>query len=145
MGVLANPRHELICQFIVAGFHWKDAAINAGFSPGAAPVQAWVEGKRHCLHEGGTSSSKTWSILQALIIIASESTEPLLISIVSESLPHLKRGVMRDFFNILEESSDNNPYFNKTECIYTRPDWKGRIEFFGADDDAKVRGPRRGS
>jgi hypothetical protein len=25
----------------VAGFHWKDAAINAGFSPGAAPVQAW--------------------------------------------------------------------------------------------------------
>jgi phage terminase large subunit len=48
---------------------------------------------------------------------------------------------MRDFFNILDESPDNNPYFNKTEGVYTR--WKGKIEFFGADDDSKVRGPRR--
>ncbi len=41
MGVLANPRHELICQFIVAGFNWKAAAINAGYTPKAAPVAAW--------------------------------------------------------------------------------------------------------
>lgn len=106
-------------------------------------LQAWVSGKRRCLHEGGTSSSKTWSILQFLVYLAKVAESPLLISIVSESLPHLKRGAMRDFFNILEESSDNNSYFNKTEAVYSRPDWKGKIEFFGADDDAKVRGPRR--
>ncbi len=106
-------------------------------------LTAWVGGKRRCLHEGGTSSSKTWSVLQALILIASESVSPMLISVVSESLPHLKRGAMRDFFNILGESPDNNPYFNKTEGIYSRPDWKGKLEFFGADDDGKVRGPRR--
>jgi phage terminase large subunit len=106
-------------------------------------LQAWVDGKRRCLHEGGTSSSKTFSVLQALVIIASEAVSPLLISIVSESLPHLKRGAMRDFFNILDESPDNNPYFNKSEGVYRRPGWKGVIEFFGADDDGKVRGPRR--
>jgi phage terminase large subunit len=106
-------------------------------------LQAWVGNKRRLLHEGGTSSSKTWTVLQFLQIIAQEAISPLLISVVSESLPHLKRGCIRDFFNILEESQDNNPSYNKTECIYSRPDWKGRIEFFGADDAAKVRGPRR--
>ncbi len=106
-------------------------------------LQAFVEGKRRCLHEGGTSSSKTWSVLQSLIYIAQEAKNPLLISVVSESLPHLKRGCIRDFFNILGESQDNNPYYNKSECMYSHPPWLGRIEFFGADDAGKVRGPRR--
>ena len=106
-------------------------------------LQAFASGKRRCLHEGGTSSSKTVSILQALQVIAREAVDPLLISLVSESLPHIKRGLMRDFFNILGESQDNNPYFNKTEGIYRRLDWKGWFDFFGADDASKVRGPRR--
>jgi len=104
---------------------------------------AWVKGKRRFLMEGGTSSSKTWTALQFLQIVAQEAKEPLLISAVSESLPHLKRGCIRDFFNILEESPDNNPYWSKTEFTYRRPGWKGVIEFFGADDAGKVRGPRR--
>jgi len=106
-------------------------------------LQAWVWAKRRILLEGGTAASKTWSALQALIIIAGEAVEPLLISIVSESLPHLKRGAIRDFFGILDESPDNNPYWSKTEFTYRRSGWKGVIEFFGADDDSKVRGPRR--
>jgi len=106
-------------------------------------LEAWVDGKRRLLHEGGTSSSKTWSVLQALIFIAQEAREPLLISVVSESLPHLKRGAVRDFFNILGESPDNNPNYNKSENVYRDPHWKGVIEFFGADDSGKVRGPRR--
>jgi len=60
---------------------------------------------------------------------------------VSESLPHLKRGAIRDFFNILGESPDNNPRYNKTENWYSFG--KGRMEFFGADEADKVRGPRR--
>lgn len=106
-------------------------------------LEAWTGKKRRMLLEGGTSSSKTFSVLDFLILLAEKTPIPLLISIVSESLPHLKRGAQRDFFNIMEESPDNNPYFNKTEGIYCRPGWKGRIEFFGADDDGKVRGPRR--
>ena len=104
-------------------------------------MEAWVGGKRRCLLEGGTSSSKTWTVLQFISIIAKESPKPLMISVVSESLPHLKRGAIRDWFNILGESPDNNPYWSKTEFTYHR--WPGVVEFFGADDASKVRGPRR--
>lgn len=104
-------------------------------------AEVWLSGKRRALNEGGTYSSKTWSILQLLILIAQNTKNPLLISIVSESLPHLKRGAIRDFFNILGESRDNNPRYNKTEQTYSFG--KGVIEFFGADEADKVRGPRR--
>ena len=104
-------------------------------------AEAWLGGKRRALNEGGTYSSKTWSILQLLILIAQNARSPLLISVVSESLPHLKRGAIRDFFKILDESLDNNPRYNKTEQRYTFG--KGVIEFFGADEADKVRGPRR--
>ena len=104
-------------------------------------AQAYYLGRRRALNEGGTSSSKTYSILQLLILIAQSTKVPLLISVVSESLPHIKRGAMRDFFNILDESADNNTRFNKTECIYNFG--RGVMEFFGADNADKVRGPRR--
>jgi len=112
--------------------------------------RAWVGGKRRCLHEGGTASSKTYSVLQFLYIMAKQAKESVLISVVSESIPHVKRGCLRDWFNIINmletdksEGADNNPCYNKTEMVYTRPEWKGIVEFFGADDDGKVRGPRR--
>ena len=108
-----------------------------------AILKAMDSGKRRILLEGGTAASKTYSALQALVMVAQETPKPLLISVVSESLPHLKRGCIRDFFNIIDESPDNNPFYSKTEFIYSRPGWKGKIEFFGADDDGKVRGPRR--
>ncbi len=104
-------------------------------------AEAWLSGKRRALNEGGTYSSKTYSILQLLILIAQNAKSRLLISVVSESLPHLKRGAIRDFFNILDESLDNNRNYNKTEQTYTFG--KGVIEFFGADESDKVRGPRR--
>lgn len=103
--------------------------------------KAWLSGKRRALNEGGTASSKTWSILQLLILIAQHTKSKFLISVVSESLPHLKRGAIRDFFKILDEGSDNNPRYNKTEQTYNFG--KGVIEFFGADEADKVRGPRR--
>ena len=104
-------------------------------------AEAWLSGKRRALDEGGTYSSKTYSILQLLILIAQNAKSRLLISVVSESLPHLKRGAIRDFFNILDESPDNNKRYNKTEQTYTFGN--GIIEFFGADESDKVRGPRR--
>jgi len=104
-------------------------------------AQAYLDKtKRRALNEGGTSSSKTVSVLQLLILIAQYSKIPLLISIVSESLPHLKRGCIRDFQNILGEGFDDNKY-NKTEHIYDFG--KGQIEFFPADEPSKMRGGRR--
>lgn len=98
---------------------------------------------------GGTSASKTISILLILIdkaIVYANNQKPLLISVVSESLPHLKRGVMRDFLNIMESHGYFQKYgeqaWNRTDFIFTfGPGCK--IEFFGVDTPDKVRGPRR--
>lgn len=98
------------------------------------------EGKRSLVRQGGTSSSKTFSNLQTLINIAKLKGN-LLISVVSESMPHLKRGCIRDFENIMDDEFDRRA-FNKTEATYTFPS-KTKIEFFGADDAAKLRGGRR--
>ncbi len=107
-------------------------------------LDAWLEGKRRALHEGGTSSSKTYSNLQFLIKLAEETKERLLISVVSESLPHLKRGCIKDFFDILGEAPvKTNPFWRMTDFTYQRPNWKGSIEFFGVEDAGKVAGPRR--
>ncbi len=101
---------------------------------------AWLGGKRRALNEGGTASSKTYSILQLLILIAQHAKSNLLISCVSESMPHLKRGCIRDFKNILADDFQEN-CFNRTEQTYYFG--KGVMEFFGADEADKIRGPRR--
>ncbi len=91
---------------------------------------------------GGTAASKTISILIWCIGYA-QSTKGELISVVSESFPHLKRGCIRDFLSIM----DTHHYFkdelwNKTDFIYTF-ETGSKIEFFSADQPGKVRGPRR--
>ena len=99
--------------------------------------------KRIRLVAGGTSASKTISVLLYLIAKAQTDKTPTLTSIVSESFPHLKRGAMRDFLNIMQS---HNYYvedlWNRTDCIYTL-ETGSRIEFFSADAPSKVRGPRR--
>lgn len=95
---------------------------------------------RTIVNEGGTSSSKTFSVLQALHIVASLRTKPLLISTVSESFPHLKLGAMRDFRLILGDSWDDYRW-NATDHIYSYQ--AAQIEFFSADQPGKAHGPRR--
>jgi len=96
--------------------------------------------ERHIWLEGGTASSKTFSVLQFLILKAIYSKNPLLISIVSETVPHLKRGCLRDFINILGDSYQEDK-FNRTDLIYDFG--KSQIEFFSADNSSKLRGARR--
>jgi phage terminase large subunit len=93
--------------------------------------------------QGGTSASKTISILLYLIARAQSDTEPTLTSIISESVPHLKRGVIRDFKNIMEAHhywKENN--WNATDSIYSF-ETGSKIEFFSADQPDKLRGARR--
>lgn len=95
---------------------------------------------RIAVNEGGTSSSKTYSALQVLIDISIHRTKPLLTSVVSESMPHLKRGAMRDFMILMGDRFDPN-LWNASEHIYTFG--AAQMEFFSADIPGKVRGPRR--
>lgn len=91
---------------------------------------------------GGTSASKTISILMLLIDYALTHQDET-ISVVSESFPHLKRGAIRDFLSIMEANQYfESPRWNKTDFIYTF-DTGCKIEFFSADQPGKVRGPRR--
>lgn len=97
--------------------------------------------KRRTLNCGGTASSKTISILQLLHDIARASKTPKLISVVSETLPHLKRGCIRDFKDkILGDEFEPNRW-NASDLIYTYP--HAKIEFFSADNPHKLRGARR--
>lgn len=93
--------------------------------------------------QGGTSASKTISILLYLIARAQSDKEPTLTSVISESVPHLKRGVMRDFRNIMEAHHYwNDSLWNATDSIYTF-ETGSKIEFFSADQPDKLRGARR--
>lgn len=93
--------------------------------------------------QGGTSASKTISILLYLIARAQSDKKPTLSSVVSESFPHLRRGAMKDFLDILEQHRYFDPNrWDKTNSIYTF-ETGSKIEFFSADQPGKVRGPRR--
>ena len=93
--------------------------------------------------QGGTSASKTVSIILYLIHLAQSDKTPTLTSIVSESFPHLKRGAMRDFLDIMETHKYFNPNrWNKSDYTYEF-ETGSKIEFFSADQPGKVRGPRR--
>ena len=94
------------------------------------------------INQGGSRSSKTYSIVQVLIIIA--LTKPnTQISIVRKSFPSLRGSVMRDWKEImhaLDVYEDKN--HQKTEYIYNFPNGS-TIEFFSLDDAQKVRGRKR--
>lgn len=99
--------------------------------------------KRVRLVAGGTSASKTISILLYLIAKAQMDKAPTLTSVVSESFPHLRRGAMRDFLNIMQEHNYfKDELWSKTDFTYTF-ETGSKLEFFSADQPGKVRGPRR--
>src|SRR5688572_1906024 len=93
-------------------------------------------------NQGSTRSGKTYSICQLLALwIAHKESKS--ISIVSPSLPHLKRGARRDFLEILENAGIySDAQFNKTDNVYHFPNGS-YVEFFGVDEPGKVRGPGR--
>jgi len=90
---------------------------------------------------GGTSASKTISILLWLIDYC-QTHDGKIVSVVSETFPHLRKGAMRDFINIMEAHGYFDPNcWNKSDATYTFGTTK--LEFFSADQPGKVRGPRR--
>jgi phage terminase large subunit len=88
-------------------------------------------------HIGGTRSGKTYAILQYLIVQAIENKET--ITIVRQTIPSLKRTVIKDFKDILQSLDiwkDEN--YNITDRIYNLYD--STIQFLSTDDAAKLRG-----
>ncbi len=91
---------------------------------------------------GGSSAGKTFGILPILIDKATRVPRSE-ISIVAESVPHLRRGAMKDFEKIMRETGRwSDAHWNTTLMKYRFANGS-YVEFFSADDDGKVRGPRR--
>jgi phage terminase large subunit len=98
--------------------------------------------KRIKIIQGGTSASKTYGCLSVLIDRAAK-TPNTEISVVSESIPHLRRGALRDFLKIMKSINRYvDDRYNKTLLKYEFANGSF-IEFFSADDSSKLRGGRR--
>lgn len=91
---------------------------------------------------GSTGAGKTYNILPILLDYAIKHPG-LEISVVSETIPHLKKGAMKDFIKIARSLGRwNDRYWSKMDRIYQLPN-NSYIEFFSADDGEKLKGPRR--
>ncbi len=98
--------------------------------------------KRIKIVQGGTSAGKTYGILPILIDRAAK-TPNTEISVVAESIPHLRRGALRDFVKIMKSINRFvDDRFNKSLLKYEFANGSF-IEFFSADDSNKLRGGRR--
>lgn len=105
-------------------------------------LDAYNIGYRYIVNKGSTRSSKTYSILQLMYLIAKFSEKPRTISIVSQSMPHLSKGCIRDFKEILrKEGVWNENNWNETKSIYNVNN--SIIEFFSVDNPSKAHGPAR--
>jgi len=103
---------------------------------------AWLGGKRRFFAEGGTSSSKTYSIMQFLKLLLENYKEPILTTVSSESLPHLKRGAIKDFMTIMGDEVIQSCW-NRSDYVYTFPKSQCKLEFVSADHEEKFTGGRR--
>jgi len=104
-------------------------------------LKAYRDGEHIIVNQGGQGSSKTFSILQVLYLIAKKERKR--ITVASYALPHLKQGAMADFDRILE-SFGENPAAVKSISESTYYLGRSAVEFFGVEGNlAKVHGPRR--
>lgn len=98
--------------------------------------------KRIRIIQGGTSAGKTYGIIPILIDRAIK-TEFLEISVVSETMPHLKKGAVKDFKKIMQQTGRwKRAHWHESDKKYTFSNGS-YIEFFSADNEDRVRGPRR--
>jgi phage terminase large subunit len=98
--------------------------------------------KRIKIVRGGTSAGKTFGILPVLIDRATKQSG-LEISVVAETIPHLRRGAMKDFIKIMQATNrffDSN--WNRSLLTYRFANGSF-IEFFSAEQPDKLRGARR--
>jgi phage terminase large subunit len=103
---------------------------------------ALTSDKRFIINQGGSRSSKTYSLCQLIIVYCLQNPNKV-VSIVRKTFPALRATVMRDFFEVLK---DLNLYekqsHNMSENIYRFPNGS-LVEFFSVDDEQKVRGRKR--
>lgn len=96
------------------------------------------------VNQGGTSSGKTYAILQVLFILA--NNEPgVTITVVGQDIPNLKVGALRDAQNIVAGSPALKHIiesYNKSDRIFTFKNGS-IIEFNSYDDEQDAKSGKR--
>jgi phage terminase large subunit len=101
--------------------------------------KAYEDRYRFIINQGGTRSSKTYSLCQLMISIALSEPKTT-ISVIRRTGPALRSSVMKDLIAILKEwGLYNQENHQKTEWTYYF-DNGSEICFFSADNDLKLRG-----
>lgn len=97
---------------------------------------------RFIINEGGSRSSKTYSLCQ-LILVYCLQNKGVVVSIIRKTFPALRSTAMRDFFEVLKDAGIyDKACHNMSEHIYTFQNGS-MVEFFSVDDEQKIRGRKR--
>ncbi len=96
---------------------------------------------RLVVNEGGSRSSKTYSLAQMFFMKMLEE-QNILISVVRKTTPALKATAYKDFLDVLKSNYVyNEDFHNKTDMTYKIG--SNEIEFFSCDEPQKMRGRKR--
>lgn len=105
--------------------------------------KAFDLGYKVLIHKGGTGSGKTYDLMIYAMITFAMNTQNVIVTIVSESFPHLEIGCIRyakKFISQLELTDYIK--FNESKSFYKLPNGS-IVEFFSADRIGKALGARR--
>lgn len=107
-------------------------------------LQFFEDGGKVAIHKGGTGSGKTYDIILFLVTYVLMRMKNQIITVVSESKPHLDIGAIRYLKTITQQvgifSSDN---WNISKSVFYYPETGSTLEFFSADRIGKALGARR--
>lgn len=107
-------------------------------------IESLTTDKPIVVHQGGTSSGKTYGILQYLFGIGVQG-DPEVITVIAEDVPNLKSGAYRDAKNIWADSEMIRgwwPYLNETDRIF-KSITGSVIEFKSFQDEFDARSGKR--
>lgn len=106
-------------------------------------LEAIESGKKVVIHKGGTGSGKTYDIMVFLLFYFAANNNDWVITIVSESKPHLDIGAIRYAKQLIYSNGLNAEIqHNETRSFFTFPNGS-IVEFFSADRIDKALGARR--
>lgn len=105
-------------------------------------LDALNSGKRFIINEGGSRSSKTYSLCQLIILDCLQDPKADW-SIVRKTLPALKATVLKDFIEVLDQMKLTfEVQHHETKKEFTFPNG-AKVDYFSVDDSQKVRGRKR--
>lgn len=98
---------------------------------------------RFLINQGGTSSGKTYTIMQRLVVLSIEHNG-CVITIAGQDLPNLRVGAMRDLERIIGGSSWLSSWFTENKSgLYWRGKNMSLIEFKSYDDAQDAKNGKR--